>query len=189
MRKITMTDGPLAGKSFLVPDDTVELRHHAAPHGYYVVENNLGSFRGEVTVDIFPDTSALKEALANLEPSGLEEFLPVGLPRVLAEARMGRAVLVVAPRQKDAEEAFGTIAGMVTDKDLARIVRTHGRSRIDLPGGGSIVPVGVKTTRVRGRSADTLFVLAGLTDADLEPVMPALTGSAQPRVILHEGAE
>lgn len=184
MRKVTLNGGPLDGRTFLVPESADVFVHHAAHGGWYDVD---GTWNPDAVVQLVPE-AALAAARANVEGAsidgvGLEEFLPKGLRRVLAEARMGRRVLLVGHTLRAAREAFDELNPQATD--ASSVVRSAGKERITFPSGGWIVPVGVGTRGARGLSADVLYLLPEVTRTDARTLMPALAASTVGLVIDH----
>lgn len=186
MRKITLTGGPLDGKTFDVPEHADRIDHHAA-EGYYSLDGTWHA--DDLDADLGDALAQLAKPLTDAEVGdfigGLAEFLGTGIPRLVREARMGRRVLIVAKTRKRAVELWDEALPLATDAHKVR--RAKGAERITFQTGGILVPVGLNSTSYRGIAADTVYLADGLTDADAADVLPALSTSAEP-AILHGDA-
>lgn len=56
-KKITVKNGPINGKTFIVPDTQTTLTHHAAPGGHYKVNTKTATWQADQ-----PDTEPEPEA-------------------------------------------------------------------------------------------------------------------------------
>lgn len=189
MRKVTMNGGPLDGRTFRVPESATAFVHHAAHGGWYDVD---GTWNPDVVVELVADTSKLAAALergivdgASIEGGDLEEFLPKGLPRVIAEARMGRRVIVVASTLELASVAFRELADLA-EVNADRIERVNGGERIRYANGGDVSLTSPRSKGGRGRSADVLYLMPGVTEADVAHLLPALNTSRVGLVLHHQ---
>ncbi len=178
MRKITLSGGPLDGKTFRVPEDASRIAHHAVHDGWYDGE---GRWNPDVFVQLVADTSALTAAEA--APHGVAEFIPADLSGLRTHARLGRRVVIVAHKQEAARHLWDAATEGI--EGATRVVRSSGRERVEFESGGSIIAVGVNTRGIRGVTADVLYVDNGVTDASLATVMPALSASTVGLVIRH----
>jgi hypothetical protein len=191
MRVLTLVGGPLDGKTYRVPESATAFVHHAAHGGWYDLD---GRWNADAVVTLLADTSKLAAALeaatvpgASIEGRGLEEFLPKGLPRVVAEARMGRRVMLVGHTVRAAREAFDEVLGLAYDAALddMSVRRAKGNERASFESGGLIVPVGLNSRGARGLSADVLYLLPEVDKAAIADLLPALAASEVGLVLHH----
>ena len=75
---------------------------------------------------------------------------------ILRDAEQGKSVAVFAHSRASLREAFGVMAQHCDD--AARIVRSNGRERIDLPNGGRITFHCAAAGGGRGLSVDVAYV-------------------------------
>lgn len=182
--KHTLTDGPLAGKTFLVPLGVDEIGHREDGRYYRVDGSFVWRPFGEAVVDISVDTTALEDAFA--AAVGVE---PSALARLVAQASAGARVMIVAATRKEAAELFHAEVVGLAEKfgDVERISRANGAERIKFHSGGLVVPTGLNAKAGRGIAVDVL-ALIGLheSDARLDDLRPALATSKLGTVVVLE---
>lgn len=162
--RITLNGGPLNGRTFDVPSHAARVEHHAIEGGWYDLEGTW-----------HPDAAPG----ASVDGVGLEEFLPKGLPRVVAEARMGRRVLLVGHTVRAAREAFDEVLGLAYDRALddMSVTRANGNARARFESGGVILPLSPRSRHARGLSADVIYLLPEVDRLDVTDLLPALADS------------
>jgi len=178
-RTVTLSGGELDGLRFDVGDDIEAIAHHAAHGGTYVLTGDLGVW----TPKVEPET--IETATEHL--GGLEETLPTGLLSLVTHARIGRRVLIVGSRHKDALHHWRKVADVADD--ASSLVRTNGAERIRFAAGGWIAPVSVRSKSWRGLAADVLYVARDVTDEALDPLLPTLATSKVGVVLREKGRE
>lgn len=104
---------------------------------------------------------------------------------IVQDARDGRRVLVVSPRQTEARTAFDEISAVTHGAD--RVIRASGRERIEHRNGGCVYFTTPRSTGGRGVAVDIIYIDAG-ADEQLDQerwnnLLPCLATSRDGEII------